>query len=147
MSNPVKNPARFIGFRSGSGQIKAIRFRFRSEITFRSHINIYIRGIQRISSRTLGIVVALSIALTTTSMQNLNKSFSFRSHTLWNSLPFDLRNSMILSKFKIKLAGYFWNVILTCIQDTLSSRAALGLPCRPLGRVRRASKGILHTRY
>ena len=30
-----------------------------------------------------------------------------------------------------------------CIQDTLSSRAALGLP---LGRVRRASKGILHTR-
>ena len=29
-----------------------------------------------------------------------------------------------------------------CIQDTLSSRAALGLP---LGRVRRASKGILHT--
>ena len=35
----------------------------------------------------------------------------------------------------------------TCIQDTLSSRAALGLPAafRPLGRVRRASKGILHT--
>ena len=30
-----------------------------------------------------------------------------------------------------------------CIQDTLSSRATLGLP--PLGRVRRASKGILHT--
>ena len=30
-----------------------------------------------------------------------------------------------------------------CIQDTLSSRAALGLP---LGRVHRASKGILHTR-
>ena len=29
-----------------------------------------------------------------------------------------------------------------CIQDTLSSRAALGMP---LGRVRRASKGILHT--
>ena len=34
-----------------------------------------------------------------------------------------------------------------CIQDTLSSRAALGLPAvQPLGRVRRASKGILHTR-
>ena len=34
-----------------------------------------------------------------------------------------------------------------CIQDTLSSRAALGLPAavQPLGRVRRASKGILHT--
>ena len=35
-----------------------------------------------------------------------------------------------------------------CIQDTLSSRAALGLPAavQPLGRVRRASKGILHTK-
>ena len=33
-----------------------------------------------------------------------------------------------------------------CIQDTLSSRAALGLPAvQPLSRVRRASKGFLHT--
>ena len=31
------------------------------------------------------------------------------------------------------------------IKDTLSSRAALGLLGQPLGRVRRASKGILHT--
>ena len=35
---------------------------------------------------------------------------------------------------------------LSSIQDTLSSRAALGLPAyQPLGRVRRASKGISHT--
>ena len=34
----------------------------------------------------------------------------------------------------------------SCIQDTLSSRAALGLPAvQPLGRVRRARKCILHT--
>ena len=33
-----------------------------------------------------------------------------------------------------------------CIQDTLSLRTALGLPAvQPLDRVRRASKGILHT--
>ena len=33
-----------------------------------------------------------------------------------------------------------------CVQDTLSSRAVLGLPAvQPLGRVRRASKGILHS--
>ena len=38
------------------------------------------------------------------------------------------------------------NEPILCIQDTLSSRAALGLPAvQPLGRVRRASKGILHT--
>ena len=39
-------------------------------------------------------------------------------------------------------------MVQSCIQDTLSSRAALGLPAvQPLGRVRRASKGILHTRF
>ena len=34
MSNPVKNPASFVGCRSGSGQIIAIRFR--PEFPFRS---------------------------------------------------------------------------------------------------------------
>ena len=38
-------------------------------------------------------------------------------------------------------------VINVCIQYTISSRAALVLPAvdQPLGRVRRASKGILYT--
>ena len=31
-----------------------------------------------------------NIASTTTSISNLNKSFLFRSHMLWNFLPFDL---------------------------------------------------------
>ena len=51
-----------------------------------------------------------NIASTTTSISNLNKSFFFRSHTLWNLLPFDLRNSMIPSQFKIKLAKHYWNM-------------------------------------
>ena len=42
-----------------------------------------------------------NIASTKTSISNLNKSFFFRSHTLWNFLPFDLRNSMIPSQFSI----------------------------------------------
>ena len=38
--------------------------------------------------------------------------------------------------------------VFICIQDTLPSRAALGLPAvQPLGRVRRASKGIWHTMF
>ena len=48
-----------------------------------------------------------AIASTTASIKNLNKSFFFRTHTLWNSLPFDIRNSMRLSQFKIKLAKHF----------------------------------------
>ena len=54
-----------------------------------------------------------NIASTTTSIKNLNKSFFFRSHTLWNSLPFDIRNSMILSQFEIKLVKHLWSIALS----------------------------------
>ena len=54
-----------------------------------------------------------NIALTTTSISNLNKSFFFRSHTLWNFLPFDLKNSMRPSQFKIKLVKHFRNMAAT----------------------------------
>ena len=43
-----------------------------------------------------------NIASTTASIKNLNKSFFFLTHTLWNSLPFDIRNSMKLSQLKLK---------------------------------------------
>ena len=58
-----------------------------------------------------------NIASTTTSISNLNKSFFFRSHTLWNFLPFDLRNSMIPSQFKIKLGKHYWNMASTDIEQ------------------------------
>ena len=55
----------------------------------------------------------LNIASTTTSIKNLNKSFFFRTHTLWNSLPFDIRNSIRLSQFKIKYGKHFWSIALS----------------------------------
>ena len=54
-----------------------------------------------------------NIATTTTRIQNLNKSFFFRTHTLWNSLLFDIRNSIRFSQFKIKLAKHFWSIALS----------------------------------
>ena len=54
-----------------------------------------------------------NIALTTTSISNLNKSFFFRSYTLWNFLPFDLRNLMRPSQFKIKLVKHYWKMAAT----------------------------------
>ena len=54
-----------------------------------------------------------NIASTTGSIKNLNKSLFFRTHTLWNSLPFDIRNLMRLSQFKIKLAKHFWSIALS----------------------------------
>ena len=54
-----------------------------------------------------------NIASTTTSIANLNKSLFFRSHTLWNSLPFDILHLMRLSQFKIKLSKHLWSIALS----------------------------------
>ena len=40
--------------------------------------------------------------------RNLQKSFFFRSHTLWNSLPFEIRGCCKKIEFKDKLTSYFW---------------------------------------
>ena len=54
--------------------------------------------------------VTINIASTATSINNLNKSFFFRSHTFWNSLPFDIRNSISFLLFKNKLFKHLWNI-------------------------------------
>ena len=59
-----------------------------------------------------------NIALTTTSINNLNKFFFFRSHTFCNSILFDLRNSMSLLLFKNKLNKHLWNIALTDIEQS-----------------------------
>ena len=59
-----------------------------------------------------------NIASTTTSINNLNKSSFFRSHTFWNSLPFDIRSSMSLLLFKNKLYKHLWNIALTDIEQS-----------------------------
>ena len=71
-------------------------------------------GDSRLRSTPLDNLYFVSnIALTTTSISNLNKSLFFRSHTLWNFLPFDLRNLMRPSKFKIKLVKHYLNMAAT----------------------------------
>ena len=62
--------------------------------------------------------VVSNIASTTTNINNLNKFFFFRSHTLWDSLPFDIRNSMSLLLFKNKLYKHLWNIALTDIEQS-----------------------------
>ena len=81
------------------------------------YITLY-SGDSRLRSTHLdNLSFASNIASTTTSISNLNISFFFRSHTLWNFLPFDLRNSMIPLQFKIKLAKHYWNMASTDIEQ------------------------------
>ena len=46
---------------------------------------------------------------TTARMYNINKSFFLHSHTLWDSMPFDIRNSSSPSEYKNKLTKHFWD--------------------------------------
>ena len=86
-------------------------------VTMPDYLTLY-SGDSRLRSTHLDNLCFVSnIASTTTSISNLNESFFFRSHTLWNFLPFDLRNSMILSQFKIKLAKHYWNMASTEIEQ------------------------------
>ena len=48
-----------------------------------------------------------------TGINNLNKSFFFRCHTLWNRLPLEIRKEENHEKFKTELESHFWNTILS----------------------------------
>ncbi len=42
----------------------------------------------------------------------LDKSFFYRTHTVWNSLPLELREIESLTGFRSKLETYLWDSIL-----------------------------------
>ena len=75
-------------------------------------------GNSRLRIRHLdNLLFVTNIASTAIGINNLNKSFFFRSHTFWNSLPFDIRNSISLLLFKNKLYKHLWNITLTEIEQ------------------------------
>ena len=48
----------------------------------------------------------------------LNKSFFYRVHLQWNKLPIEIRNIENLSKFKVEILKYLWDLISPKINDT-----------------------------
>ena len=52
------------------------------------------------------------------STNNLNKSFFYRSHMMWNSLSLELREIMCPSTFKKKLRQHLWNITVNELTDT-----------------------------
>ena len=64
-----------------------------------------------------------------TSINNLNKSFFFRSHTIWNSLPLEIRKEKNPKKFKAELENHYWEQALhdanESEEDGLSTSSSL----------------------
>jgi hypothetical protein len=59
-----------------------------------------------------------SLTSRNTGTRNLEKSFFFRSHTLWNSLPFTIRSCSSYNVFKDKLIVHFWEQALSEIIES-----------------------------
>ena len=59
-----------------------------------------------------------SLTSCNTGTRNLEKSFFFRCHTLWNSLPFEIRSCCKQMDFKDKLTSYFWEKVFEEINES-----------------------------
>ena len=78
----------------------------------------FFNGISRLRSchlDNLSIVSSLQPKASTNS--SLNKSFFYRTHTLWNSLPLDIRQINTPSNFKVNLVEHIWKIVLNDIEE------------------------------
>ena len=71
-------------------------------------------GKSRLRSTHLDILsLVSSLFQSSTGVRNLEKSSYYRSHNVWNSLPFHIRSCWKKSEFKnkVELNAEFWNLI------------------------------------
>ena len=60
-----------------------------------------------------------SLVLRSSGMNNLNKSFFFRCHSLWNCIPFNIRNFSKPAEFKNNLIKHYRSQIFTEISEAV----------------------------
>ena len=103
----------------------SIRFDLNDLILFHKVVNNYIPlsmpfylnpfdGIERLRSGHLDELSFVSSILPRGSSTNLlNKSFFYRSHSLWNALPLEIRSIGSSTLFRKKLEAHMWHNLLT----------------------------------
>ena len=62
--------------------------------------------------------IVSSLPHSSAGVRNLEKSFYYRSHNVWNSLPFNIRSCWKKSDFKNKIISYFWEQATTEFMDS-----------------------------
>ena len=90
----------------------------RNPLQLPEYLNLYDgnTGLRSTHLDTLSYVSSLNSRNTGT--RNLEKSFFFRSHTLWNSLPFNVRSCSKPTEFKDNLISYFWEQAMSDIAES-----------------------------
>ena len=73
----------------------------------------FFNGISRLRSCHLdSLSIVCSLQPRNVSNISLNKSFFYRTHTLWNALPFEIRQIQISSAFKNEVIKHLWKLLL-----------------------------------
>ena len=79
-------------------------------INFPDYLSFF-NGISRLRSSHLDSLSIVS-SLQSRSDISLKKSFFYRTHSLWNSLPFEIRSINVLSTFKNEVIKHLWKLLL-----------------------------------
>ena len=78
-----------------------------------NYLNLF-NGESRLRSTHLdGLCYISSIVPRTSGSSFLNKSFFYRTHSLWNSLPLEIRSLNSITLFRIRLERHFWQNLLS----------------------------------
>jgi endonuclease/exonuclease/phosphatase family metal-dependent hydrolase len=81
-------------------------------LNFPSYLNFF-DGNSRLRSCHLDHLSIVNTTCLNKYSHNLNKSFFYRTHTLWNALPLDIREIKETCTFKSVVTKRFWNSVLT----------------------------------
>ena len=81
----------------------------------------FYRGNSRLRSTHLDDMCFVSDILPRASAPNLlNKSFFYRTHTLWNRLPYEIRSIPINSLFGTKVEQHLWDLIMSNQDESIT---------------------------
>ena len=85
-----------------------------------SYLSLY-QGNSRLRRTHLDLLSVVSSIIPRSSSNPLAKSFFYRTHTLWNQLPLDIRSIPEPHKFKSKVLAFLWKSIIVDLDNSVSN--------------------------
>ena len=82
------------------------------------YLSLY-QGNSRLRRTHLDLLSVVSSIIPRSSSNPLAKSFFYRTYTLWNQLPLDIRSLPEPHKFKSKVLAFLWNSILVDLDNSV----------------------------
>ena len=90
------------------------------QVDMPSYLNLH-DGTSRLRSSHLDLKSFVSSITPNSSSNAFSKSFFYRTHHLWNSLPLDIRSIESSACFKLHVNNYLWKNLATDMDDSFST--------------------------